>query len=204
MVFHLIILLLFFHFEGFICENSTGYEDLHIFEDKTGYDGLEFSDVSHIINKDQCKKKDSNSFICCVKHKELICLEGTFLRNDFGINVSLSINNKTRWSDIISVSNPPAICPVNYPGVGDICLKISDIRIEPYHFCLQIVIKVHKVTVKKFDLGCFDENSNELSGREFHLLKNTIDKISMDENQSNCVLNGNYSFVCCMDIDGSG
>lgn len=70
------------------------------------------------------------------------CIAVTYLPQDLGIKIILTLDEKELLSKIIAVRNLPPICIViPYVPVGKVCVRVYDIQIVGYkvHMCVDLV-----------------------------------------------------------------
>ncbi|XP_012139149.2 uncharacterized protein LOC105662325 [Megachile rotundata] len=70
------------------------------------------------------------------------CVAVTYLPQDLGIKILLTLDGKELFSQTISVRNPPPICIViPYVPVGKVCVRVYDIEVVGYkvHMCVDLV-----------------------------------------------------------------
>lgn len=103
----------------------------------------------------------------CCQHIEVeeiglndtVCINVTYLDQDYGLEVTLSVDGHVYINASISARNPPPLCAA-IPGLKDlasICLQFYNLNVNSTSFsgCMRVVAKLKYVTVEKINIGCF-------------------------------------------------
>lgn len=103
----------------------------------------------------------------CCQHLEVekiglndtVCINVTYLDQDYGLEVTLSVDGHVYIYASISARNPPPLCAA-IPGLKDlasICLQFYNLNVNSTSFsgCMRVVAKLKYVTVEKINIGCF-------------------------------------------------
>uniref|UniRef100_K1RDG1 DUF4773 domain-containing protein n=1 Tax=Magallana gigas TaxID=29159 RepID=K1RDG1_MAGGI len=155
---------------GRAIENSEG--------EKSEYDGLENRFIEENFNyifdhKLQNVEEEPNGCSCvgytcgCCQHLEVdkiglndtVCINVKYLDQDYGLEVTLSVDGHVYINASISARNPPPLCAA-IPGLKDlasICLQFYNLNVNSTSFsgCMRVVAKLKYVTVDKINIGCF-------------------------------------------------
>ncbi|XP_041356145.1 uncharacterized protein LOC121373534 [Gigantopelta aegis] len=110
-----------------------------------------------------CVKYDCG---CCahleVKEIELddtVCVNVTYLPDQYGILLTVSVNGVVYINHTVSAKNPPALCfGIPYlKKLASLCIKLYDLDIKNHTLsgCARILVRLAGITVEKFDMGCF-------------------------------------------------
>ncbi|KAK6991242.1 hypothetical protein BgiMline_014600 [Biomphalaria glabrata] len=88
------------------------------------------------------------------------CVNISYIPDEFAINVAITLNRKNLISKKISVKTPEIIC-VEVPFIGrfaKLCLSFNNMHYSHTSLkgCAGLEAKVLGVTLKKFNLGCFE------------------------------------------------
>ena len=91
---------------------------------------------------------------------DFACINVTYVPNDMGINLTLSIDNHIYYSEEISVRNPPPICwgVPHLREYASLCIKIYDVDISKTNIsaCCEIEATLYHVRVERQKIGCFN------------------------------------------------
>lgn len=113
----------------------------------------------------------------CCQHLEVekiglndtVCINVTYLDQDYGLEVTLSVDGHVYINASISARNPPPLCAA-IPGLKDlasICLQFYNLNVNSTSFsgCMRVVAKLKYVTVEKINIGCFKIPPSKSSAR---------------------------------------
>lgn len=110
---------------------------------------------------------------CCIHAEEpdihlnsTVCVNVTYLSEDYGISFTVSLNNHTLYNETVSVRNPPPVC-VGFPYVkelADICVRLYDIdaKSRTFHACARVEARMKYIIIAHYDLGCFTIGSSSV------------------------------------------
>ncbi|XP_022099650.1 uncharacterized protein LOC110984127 [Acanthaster planci] len=84
------------------------------------------------------------------------CANVTFLSEQIGAKLSLSIDGKVIFDQTVSVKNPEPICK-NFKGRFQICGELYKLSVSPEEFeaCARLQAKAYGRVIATVDLGCF-------------------------------------------------
>lgn len=124
-------------------------------------------------HKPQNVEEEANGCSCvgytcgCCQHLEVdkiglndtVCINVKYLDQDYGLEVTLSVDGHVYINASISARNPPPLCAA-IPGLKDlasICLQFYNLNVNSTSFsgCMRVVAKLKYVTVDKINIGCF-------------------------------------------------
>lgn len=103
----------------------------------------------------------------CCQHLEVdqislnstFCINVTYLPSDYGVSLTLTMDNKTLVNETVSARSPPAICAeLPYTKeLASVCIKFHDLDITKSSFkgCVKIIIDLAYITIADKELGCF-------------------------------------------------
>lgn len=103
---------------------------------------------------------------CCAHLEEpeirlnsTICANATYLSEDIGITLTVTVNSYTIFNKTVSVRNPPPVC-LGLPYVkewAEACVQIYDIdtTTSRLHACIRVEARMKLVLIAKYELGCF-------------------------------------------------
>ncbi|XP_045177795.2 uncharacterized protein LOC123537927 isoform X2 [Mercenaria mercenaria] len=104
---------------------------------------------------------------CCVHVKwDKIKLDDTVCANfsylpapEYGISVTLTVDDKTIINETVSAKNPPPVC-VAVPHLkkyASLCVKFKDLSISNHSFsgCVFIEAELLKIKIEELKIGCF-------------------------------------------------
>ncbi|KAL0107831.1 hypothetical protein PUN28_014839 [Cardiocondyla obscurior] len=94
-----------------------------------------------------------------------LCINTTYLDNDYGISLTLTFNNLIIFNETITARNPPPFCfgdDIYELFDAEICLRIYDIELkkDKFHACFEVSGKIMKFTIAKIHLGCLHFKSS--------------------------------------------
>ncbi|XP_049783170.1 uncharacterized protein LOC126184701 [Schistocerca cancellata] len=110
---------------------------------------------------------------CCVHAEEpeihlnsTVCVNVTYLSEDYGISFTVTLNNHTLYNETVSVRNPPPVC-AGFPYVkelADICIRLYDIdaKSRTFHACARLEARMKFIIIAHYDLGCFTIGSSSV------------------------------------------
>ncbi|XP_046555993.1 uncharacterized protein LOC124265249 isoform X2 [Haliotis rubra] len=90
---------------------------------------------------------------------DTVCTNLTYLPDEYGVSLTLSVDGIVYFKKTISARNPPPIC-VGLPYLkkeASLCVKFYNLSIQQHTFsgCVDVVAKLVSVVVESFKLGCF-------------------------------------------------
>ncbi|XP_023706531.1 uncharacterized protein LOC111863934 [Cryptotermes secundus] len=127
---------------------------------------------------DVCK---CSSYTCgCCAHLEerdihlnsTICANVSYLVHDYGISITVTLNNHTLFNQTMSARNPPPLC-IGLPYVKEFtkaCVRIYDINVTTtfLHACIRVEAWMEVILIAKYEFGCFNIGSLRLSTEGKH------------------------------------
>lgn len=89
-----------------------------------------------------------------------LCANMSYLSEDIGISLTVTVNGYAIFNETVSVRNPPPVC-LGVPYVkeyADACFRLYDIDATRSHLhaCAQVEVRMKHILIAKYDLGCFD------------------------------------------------
>ncbi|XP_023228717.1 uncharacterized protein LOC111629088, partial [Centruroides sculpturatus] len=88
------------------------------------------------------------------------CVNLTYLPNDYGLSFTITIDNKTIYSETISVHNPPPICfrAPHLKKYTDVCIRFYDLQDSKnkLHGCVELEARLYRVKLATYKSGCFN------------------------------------------------
>ncbi|KHN77208.1 hypothetical protein Tcan_15469 [Toxocara canis] len=108
-----------------------------------------------------------NTCACCaflavdkIRLHNDVCVNLTYLPEDIGIKLSLSIDNRVVFSDELSVRNPPPVCfGVPYlREYASLCIRLMHMDFRKQHLigCVELDVELYHVRITRANLGCFN------------------------------------------------
>jgi len=87
------------------------------------------------------------------------CIQLSYLPDEYGLQLSLTLNGRVVFNRKISVKNPPPVCG-GIPYVhkfASLCLQLYELSIENKHFsgCVKLEVEFEGAIIKDFPMGCF-------------------------------------------------
>ncbi|XP_067001194.2 uncharacterized protein [Anabrus simplex] len=121
---------------------------------------------------------------CCAHLEEpiielnsTICANASYLVKDYGISLTVTVNQYTIFNETVSVRNPPPVC-LGVPYVkewAEACVHLHDIDATTSHLhaCVAVEARMKRIVIAKYELGCFDIGprqfiNNELDDNSLH------------------------------------
>jgi len=92
-----------------------------------------------------------------------VCVNLTYLPNDYGMSFTVTIGNRTLFNETISARSPPPLCAgVPYlKEFGEICIRFYNLNATLHSLsgCVDLEAQVSHVVVGEYDIGCFNIGS---------------------------------------------
>ncbi|GLH02336.1 Uncharacterized protein GBIM_08383, partial [Gryllus bimaculatus] len=134
----------------------------------------EVGDIEETINTELKIIRLQDSCECiqyncgCCQHLEeptihlnsTVCANVTYLSQDIGISVTVTVNGYAVFNETVSVRNPPPVC-LGVPYVkewAEACVRFYDIDATRSHLhaCAEVEARMKHFLIAKYELGCFD------------------------------------------------
>ncbi|KAL4217137.1 hypothetical protein ACF0H5_023591 [Mactra antiquata] len=129
---------------------------------------------SLLKSKSSIEVKDNNSVCSCQKYdcgccihlevdkihlNDIVCANFTYLPDQYGVSLTLSLDGKVIINETVSARNPPPLC-VGVPyleKLASICAKFEDLSIsnKTLSGCVFVLARLEGISVKEVKLGCF-------------------------------------------------
>jgi len=157
------------------------------------------SDVNNAAKNCECIGDDCG----CCEHIDwshmgvngTICTNVTYLRQDYGISVTVTYNAYTIFNETMSAKNPPPFC-IGIPELEKIhaaaCVRLYDLSFtkERFHGCAKASISIYHMIHKSVNLGCWNIPRGELatafmnqSSRILEMIKNELEELAYLKNE---------------------
>ncbi|XP_059487381.1 uncharacterized protein LOC132203549 [Neocloeon triangulifer] len=103
---------------------------------------------------------------CCV-HMDVdlielnstLCSNFTYLRHDYGLSFTITLNQHTLFNETVSARNPPPYCvgPPFVKEYAEICVRFYNLNTTRHSFygCLEADAKLKHIRIARYDIGCF-------------------------------------------------
>jgi len=103
---------------------------------------------------------------CCLhisskklKLNDTVCTALSYLPDELGIEVDLTLDNKILFEEKLSIKNPPPVCAfIPYAKeLASICIRLYNISVENKHLsvCVKLELELKHVVVEDYNVGCF-------------------------------------------------
>ncbi|XP_022328591.2 uncharacterized protein LOC111127620 [Crassostrea virginica] len=94
-----------------------------------------------------------------IKLNDTVCINVTYLDQDYGMELTLSVDGHVYINASFSARNPPPLCAALpwLKDVASLCVQFYNLNVTSSSFsgCLRVVAKLKYVTVEKINIGCF-------------------------------------------------
>ncbi|XP_021917219.1 uncharacterized protein LOC110828644 isoform X2 [Zootermopsis nevadensis] len=118
------------------------------------------------VAMDTCRCTNFNCGCCAhLEESEIhlnstICANVSYLSHDYGISITVTVNDYTIFNETVSARNPPPVC-IGVPYVkeyADACVRLYDIDATTTHLhaCVRVEARMKKILIAKYELGCFN------------------------------------------------
>lgn len=125
----------------------------------------EWNEVKRVV-KDSCKCFNYNCGCCAhLEEREIhlnstICANISYLVHDYGISLTLTVNDFTLFNETVSARNPPPVC-IGVPYIKEfavLCIRLYDINATTtfLHACVRAEAWMKVVLIAKYEFGCIN------------------------------------------------